>query len=70
MVQVVESIPCGRQEPVYHAVDNNMASDDLVMQVARASAAMVMINFSQNSLLPAPGPLLLTRFNFNTSMDK
>ena len=65
MVQVVEIIPCGKQEPVYPAVNNNMVADVLVMQVARASAAMVLSNFSQNILVPAPGALLLTWFNFN-----
>ena len=53
---------CGRQWPVYPAV-NTMAADDLLTQGTRTSVAMVIKLFSQNILVSIPGP----RFNIKMS---
>ena len=51
MEQEYETLPYGRQGLV---CVNVMAADDLVMQEARASAAMVLIPVSVNILALAP----------------
>ena len=49
VAQPGEISPCELWGPVYFTV-NTMAADDLVTQVAKASAAMVLILFFQNIL--------------------
>ena len=50
MAQVVESLSHKRQGRVDPGV-NTMAADDLAMQGARASAAMVLTSLTQNILI-------------------
>ena len=57
MVQVVEIFPPEGQGSVYAAdcIFNVMADADMVSQIAKASAAMVLTSFSWNIPALAPG---------------
>ena len=57
MAEVVETLPCERQGPIYPTV-NSMVAGDLATQGTRSSAAMVLTKLTWNILVWGPEGLM------------